>query len=154
VQGIGRPLYDQSADFGSSRLQSYIDMADNLHRPFGAGSAEEDFVLDILMHELMHQWGSYLQTDRPGGQPNARAVGVMAQYGPLDLYVAGWPSALNPCQQSAPFVVSLFRDCRQPVPLLAPEPDTARGRDPQAGPARKRAPRAPAEESAAIMRNA
>jgi subtilase family serine protease/flagellar hook assembly protein FlgD/fibronectin type 3 domain-containing protein len=131
VQGIGRPLYDQSASFGSNRLQSYIDMADVLRHPFVAGSAEEDRVLDTLMHELMHQWGSYIQTDRPGGEPNellgldnahwsallstdasvmygarwqlleggrARAVGVLEQYGPLDLYLAGWlaPSEVPP----------------------------------------------------------
>lgn len=135
VQGIGRPLYDQSASFGSTRLQSYIDMADVLHQPFGAGSAEEDRVLDTLMHELMHQWGSYVQTDRPGGTPNEllgldnghwsallstdasvmygarwqlleggrpRAVGVREQYGPLDLYLAGWLAASEPGNAGVP----------------------------------------------------
>lgn len=77
VQGIGRPLYDQSADFGSTRLQSYIDMADSLHRPIGAGSVEEDRILDTLMHELMHHWGSYVQTDRPGGGGGKRPHGEL-----------------------------------------------------------------------------
>jgi hypothetical protein len=157
VQGIGRPLYDQSADFGSSRLQSYIDMADNMHRPFGAGSAEEDYVLDILMHELMHQWGSYLQTDRPGGNPNellgldnahwsallstdasvmygarwqlidavrARAVGVNEQYGPLDLYVAGWLAPGEPGNAGVPpagaVVPANPNQSRQATPIAGP----------------------------------
>lgn len=65
VSGIGRPQYDNSAAFGSTRLQSYVDMGDALSVPVAAGSAEEDQVLDTLMHELMHQWGSHLRIQAP-----------------------------------------------------------------------------------------
>lgn len=86
VQGIGRPLYANGAEFGSASLLSYIDMADALSIPIGSGSTQEDQVLDTLMHELMHQWSAHLHV----------ALGTEA-YSPILLGRDGshWSALLN-----------------------------------------------------------
>ncbi|MCB1635144.1 MAG: hypothetical protein KDI51_11180, partial [Xanthomonadales bacterium] len=123
VAGIGRPIFDNSSSFSSSRLQSIVDMRNALAEPVSPGGPREDQVLDTLMHELMHQWGSHLRVNLPGlpdevllgrdgthwsallstdasvmhgarwqllADGRARATGASEQYGPLDLYAAGW----------------------------------------------------------------
>ncbi len=60
VRGIGRTVFDSSAKFGSSgRLKGVITMG-----PVGKYSItaqdNEDHVLNIMLHEIGHQWGSYL----------------------------------------------------------------------------------------------
>jgi len=68
VQGIGLPLFDDSALFGSDgRLQGYVDMG-ALGRyttdPLDPGFERS---LAILAHEILHQWGAYVRFRRPDG---------------------------------------------------------------------------------------
>ncbi len=64
VEGIGKPLFSNSALFGSeSRLKGYIDMANidrhetnSLEIDFRGGD-DFSFTLRVLAHETLHQWG-------------------------------------------------------------------------------------------------
>ncbi|MBL4674281.1 MAG: terpene cyclase/mutase family protein, partial [Arenicella sp.] len=64
VEGIGRPIYSNSAIFGSeSELKGYIDMAsidryetNSLNVNLGTGG-DFSFTLKVLAHETLHQWG-------------------------------------------------------------------------------------------------
>jgi hypothetical protein len=59
--GIGLPLYDYSAEFGSSgRLQGYVDMAALSRNSLVQQESRFQFTLKTLAHELMHRWGSHL----------------------------------------------------------------------------------------------
>ncbi|MBZ2188666.1 hypothetical protein K8B33_06140 [Alcanivorax sp. JB21] len=63
VQGIGLPLYDLSPTFGSSgKLQGLIDMGPIMLD--GASSSPESSsyprLLNTAMHEVLHQWGIYV----------------------------------------------------------------------------------------------
>ncbi len=60
VVGIGRPIMDLSAEFGSAgRLKAVIDLHGRLLLPNFSAPAY-DQLLDTLMHEVMHQWGVYV----------------------------------------------------------------------------------------------
>jgi hypothetical protein len=59
VEGIGVPIFDNSAEFGSDgKLQGYIDMA-ALER-YEVDPLNPDFerVLQTLSHEILHQWAA------------------------------------------------------------------------------------------------
>ncbi|HEY0781686.1 MAG TPA: hypothetical protein VGE98_04460, partial [Thermoanaerobaculia bacterium] len=57
VRGIGKPLFDHSADFGSAgRLQSYVDLANLAHWPADPLAPEFEKVLTVGAHELLHRW--------------------------------------------------------------------------------------------------
>jgi choice-of-anchor A domain-containing protein len=67
VAGIGKPLYDNRADFFSGKLQSVIDMASmNRYQSTPSTPFQYDFYLGTLMHETMHRWGisvNYIDID-------------------------------------------------------------------------------------------
>lgn len=119
VQGIGRPLLDLRTQFGGAqRLKAVIDLDESI-LPVSFTSAEYDSLLDTLMHEVMHQWGSYvplLVSGSPLATPSShwssrydsnasvmfgarwqgldgqrwRQVKIRDGFGPLDLYLAGF----------------------------------------------------------------
>ena len=62
VKGIGRPLFDNSAIYGSdSKLQGMIDMAATSRYNLNSFSAEYDWPLSVLAHEVLHRWGSFVR---------------------------------------------------------------------------------------------
>ncbi len=76
VKGIGMPIFDNTAFFGSKgKLQGYIDMA-ALNRyvtnPFDAGF---DQVLQVFAHEFMHQWGSKVKYRNGSGELSGSMLG-------------------------------------------------------------------------------
>ena len=76
VKGIGMPIFDNTAFFGSKgKLQGYIDMA-ALNRyvtnPFDAGF---DTVLQVFAHEFMHQWGSKVKYRNGAGELSGAMLG-------------------------------------------------------------------------------
>ena len=71
VEGIGLDLFDQSGPFGSEGvLRGYVD-AGPLDR-LEADRLDPGFeqTLALLLHELMHQWGGYVEFD-DGGAPSS-----------------------------------------------------------------------------------
>ncbi|MBN2493512.1 MAG: PD40 domain-containing protein, partial [Deltaproteobacteria bacterium] len=75
VQGIGRPLFDNSWIYGSDGvLQGYVDAG-----YLGAMSVlpfEPAFTdtMDVLTHELLHRFGAYVRFDA-GGEPSDALLG-------------------------------------------------------------------------------
>ncbi|NBB92433.1 MAG: hypothetical protein GVY32_04595, partial [Gammaproteobacteria bacterium] len=62
VEGIGLPVFDQSADWGSSgRLQGFIDLGRAGAERLFPQSAEYQYLLTTAAHELMHRWSSYVR---------------------------------------------------------------------------------------------
>ena len=76
VQGIGMPVFDDSALFGSShRLQASIDMAllsrwamDPLHPDF-------EKTLGVLGHEILHRWVAHVRFRMPDGSLSSALLG-------------------------------------------------------------------------------
>ncbi len=68
VTGIGVPLVDLSAAFGSAgRLQCYIDMAATSRYSLNPADAAYDELLDTFAHELMHRWAVFPRYRGAGG---------------------------------------------------------------------------------------
>jgi large repetitive protein len=67
VQGIGLDQFDNSSAFGSDgRLQGFIDMgplASHADDPFDPAFEE---TLNVLTHEILHQWAAHVRFQRPG----------------------------------------------------------------------------------------
>ncbi len=76
VQGLGMPLYDSTAAFGSAsgRLQNYIDMAALSRWEFNPSSANYGTTLNVAAHEVMHRWVAHPQYLR-NGQPSSDLLG-------------------------------------------------------------------------------
>ena len=76
TDGLGLPVYDNSAGFGSNgRLQGYVDMAALSRNSFLTQDPRFQFTLQIIGHELMHRWGSHLQFRDVNGNPSADLIG-------------------------------------------------------------------------------
>lgn len=74
--GIGLPLYDNSASFGSDgRLQGYVDMAALSRNSFVPQNPSFQFTLQVLAHEIMHRWGAQLGFRDVNGNPSADLIG-------------------------------------------------------------------------------
>ena len=74
--GIGLPLYDYSAEFGSSgRLQGYVDMAALSRYSLVQQESRFQFTLKTLAHELMHRWGSHLGFRDAAGNSSTDLIG-------------------------------------------------------------------------------
>ena len=75
VQGIGVPVFDGSADFGSnSRLYGTTDMGDLALVGTGFGAAFDQAVL-TLCHEQMHRFGSYVKFKKNDGTLSTALLG-------------------------------------------------------------------------------
>jgi|SRR5690606_2936172 len=57
VEGIGLPLFDNSLDMRSERLQATIDMTELSDWEFNPGNIQFNFTTGVLLHEMMHRWG-------------------------------------------------------------------------------------------------
>ena len=57
VQGIGQPVFDNGAAYGSERrMQGIVDMAAVSRYAFDPADARHPQLLNTLAHELMHRW--------------------------------------------------------------------------------------------------
>ncbi|TSK05051.1 MAG: choice-of-anchor D domain-containing protein [Geobacter sp.] len=80
VQGIGRPLYDSSAAFGSSgKLHGTIDMG-NIAAAGAPGSTQFDQAITTLTHEQMHRFGAYVIFKKPDGSISTALLGKDAAH--------------------------------------------------------------------------
>src|SRR3990172_4087286 len=81
VGGIGLDVFDHTADFGSSgRLLGYIDMAALTRYVTDPLDPQFERVLGTLGHELMHQWGAYVEYLRPDGSRSDALLGTEAAH--------------------------------------------------------------------------
>lgn len=108
VIGIGRPPLDLTEDFGSSgRLKAVIDLDDRILAP-GVSYPGYDWLLDVLMHELMHQWGVYLdlRVGQAPGMPLATPSSHWSSRYDSDgsvMYGARWQPAAQGFRQAVVF---------------------------------------------------
>ena len=80
VQGIGIPQFDISNIFGSEgKLGSYIDLADVERWELNPAKAENDELLSVAMHEMMHRWGVSVRV-MDNGQPSDVLKGYMGSH--------------------------------------------------------------------------
>ncbi|MCG8456259.1 MAG: hypothetical protein MI919_08250, partial [Holophagales bacterium] len=67
VSGIGIDTFDLSQEFGSGRLEGYIDGMRLADYRTSSGELDERLVREILNHELGHRWLVHPQVDSDGG---------------------------------------------------------------------------------------
>lgn len=76
TRGIGQQIFDNSALFGSNgKLQGTIDMGDISALTTDPLDMNFERSLDILSHELMHRWGSYVKFMAAQGIVSAALLG-------------------------------------------------------------------------------
>lgn len=76
TQGIGRAFFDYSSLFGSnSKLQGTIDMGNITDLTIDPLDPDFEASLDILSHELMHRWGSYMKFMTAQGMVSTALLG-------------------------------------------------------------------------------
>ena len=76
VQGIGLPLYDDTATFGSAgHLQGFIDMAATSRYQLDRLQPDFDLALVVMAHEMMHQWGSHVRFRSSAGSASEALLG-------------------------------------------------------------------------------
>lgn len=76
TQGIGLPLFDNSALFGSNgKLQGIIDMGNASSIPVTPLDSKFEEALEILSHELMHRWGAYIKFRDLNGNISSALLG-------------------------------------------------------------------------------
>ncbi|MDJ0852191.1 MAG: CARDB domain-containing protein [Myxococcota bacterium] len=75
VEGLGIPIYDNSALYGSERLLGFIEMAATSRyelNPFAPGYEQ---VLTTLAHETLHQWGCFVRYRDANGDVSGELLG-------------------------------------------------------------------------------
>jgi len=76
VQGIGVPIFDNSATYSSQgKLQGFIDMAALSRYNLNSFDAEFDLPLSVLAHEVLHRWGVFVQFNDAEGNPSNALLG-------------------------------------------------------------------------------
>ncbi|MCP4655849.1 MAG: hypothetical protein GY856_10570 [bacterium] len=75
VYGIGIDTFDLSADFGSSRLQGYVDV-NNIDVGIRPDGTLDDHFLDVLSHELGHRWLARCSFVDGSGQVSDDLLGI------------------------------------------------------------------------------
>jgi subtilase family serine protease len=76
TQGLGLPLFDYSADYGSAaRLQGTIDMGELASHVADPLNPRFDETLGLLNHELLHRWGAHLKFRTAGGSVSDALLG-------------------------------------------------------------------------------
>ena len=76
VQGIGVPVFDNSAEFGSDgKLQGYIDMAALERYQIDPLDPEFELVLNTLSHEILHQWAARVRFENAEGSLDEGLLG-------------------------------------------------------------------------------
>lgn len=76
IQGINRPVFDNSGSFGSpGRLQGTIDMGNVSSLAANPYGPKLDTTLTTLNHELMHRFGAYVRFMNPDNTLNTGLIG-------------------------------------------------------------------------------
>ncbi len=76
IQGINRPIFDNSSQFGSTgRLQGTIDMGNVTSLAASPYGPKLDTTLTTLNHELMHRFGAYVRFMNPDNTLNPGLLG-------------------------------------------------------------------------------
>jgi subtilase family serine protease/flagellar hook assembly protein FlgD/squalene cyclase len=76
VKGIGVPIFDHSAEFGSDgKLQGYIDMAALSRYEVDPLNPDFEFLLGVLSHEILHQWAAKVRFENPDGSLDEGLLG-------------------------------------------------------------------------------
>jgi Tol biopolymer transport system component/subtilase family serine protease len=76
TQGIGRSLFDYSADFGSDgKLQGIVDMGNIAKLVTDPFDPKFETSLSILGHEILHRWGSYVKFRDWNGNTSSMLLG-------------------------------------------------------------------------------
>ncbi|MEO8958018.1 MAG: CARDB domain-containing protein, partial [Rudaea sp.] len=76
TQGIGQPIFDYSAAYGSAgKLQGYTDMAAMSRYDFVPDSPSYHVAFDTLAHEIMHHWGVHLHFLDGNGVDSSDLIG-------------------------------------------------------------------------------
>ncbi|MBI4697777.1 MAG: hypothetical protein HY758_02375, partial [Nitrospirae bacterium] len=76
TQGIGLPLFDNSALFGSSgKLQGSIDMGNISNVATDPLDPNFEDTLSILAHEHLHRWAAHVKFRDAGGQTSSALLG-------------------------------------------------------------------------------
>ncbi len=76
TKGLGSPLYDNTARFGSAgALQGYIDMAALGRYHLDPSDARFEEVMRVLSHELLHRWAATVSFINADGNRNGSLLG-------------------------------------------------------------------------------
>ncbi len=76
TQGIGKPIFDKSAFYGSNgKLQGTIDMGSISNLAMDPLDPHFEHTLDTLSHEMMHRWAAYARFRNPDGSLNTGLLG-------------------------------------------------------------------------------
>ncbi len=76
VRGIGKPVFDNGAAYGSAnRLQGIVDMAAVTRYALDPADPRHPELLNTLAHELMHRWAVGVRFRTPGGGDSTDLVG-------------------------------------------------------------------------------
>jgi hypothetical protein len=97
TQGIGQTSFDNSALFGSVKLQGTIDMGSSAATAANPLNPEFEEALATLAHQLMHRWGACARYRKPDGTTSAALIGKDSSHwsylldsGGSYLYGNGW----------------------------------------------------------------
>jgi hypothetical protein len=75
IQGIGLSLFNNSALFGSTKLQGTIDMGDSANLAANPLNPEFEEALATLAHQLMHRFGAYTRYRKSDGTTSTALLG-------------------------------------------------------------------------------
>ena len=76
VQGIGKPLFDNSSFFGSNgKLQGIIDMGDISKLITNPAESKFEETIGTLAHEQMHRWGANVKFKNASGNISTALLG-------------------------------------------------------------------------------
>ena len=76
VEGIGVPIFDHSAEFGSDgKLQGYIDMAALSRYEVDPLNPDFELTLRVMSHEILHQWAAAVRFKNSDGSLNEGLLG-------------------------------------------------------------------------------
>jgi hypothetical protein len=75
VQGIGKSIFDESASFGSNKLQGMIDMGNISSKVSDPSDPRFEDTLATLAHEQMHRWGASVKFKDGSGNMSTALLG-------------------------------------------------------------------------------
>jgi hypothetical protein len=75
VQGIGKTVFDNSALFGSVKLQGTMDMGNIASLAGNPLNPQFDESLATLAHQFMHRWGAYMRYRKADGTTSTALLG-------------------------------------------------------------------------------
>jgi hypothetical protein len=75
VQGIGKAIFDDSASYGSNKLQGIIDMGNISNKVSGPSDPRFEDTLATVAHEQMHRWGASVRFKDASGNMSTALLG-------------------------------------------------------------------------------